>query len=517
MPTLPQLKTFFHSKYLILLTSLIATIVCWWPARNSPYHWDAAGYLTTYADFLLRNNFRLPEDAMYDYVHGPLLAYMIAGAWFMGGQNTLMAHLVMLPFGWLYLVTVFKLGKSYLSETGAWCLWFLCLTMPVFVSQLRTVYNDLPVGALSLATLLAIEQNRRFQAILFLSSAVLIKDTALGIIPYWWWRLWRERKQTTWKEWVYSLIPLAAYSWWMVEHYFLYDYWWFKPGVTWGNPVGIEQWRASAAWFGIELLLIQGRWWILIGLLMGTLVWLQMKKLPTKAEKDLADLQKMIVYVVFMSGIFILPSWRHTKYFLGFLPVVYMIGMWGLVWLIEFVIPQRKRAAIGGYLLLFILGVWQLCLWQPGYSSSIKDLFMPQERDLSYQLMLENWIDAATLVESRYASMLILGSFPENYQLTQPFQGYVKSPLRFDFCDKRIASTVIPTEAVIIYRHEYAPGQSACEQLIATYGGSRLHRWDRKGWWLELWYVPLDKRLSTNQPNAGEANKTEEKFATNSN
>jgi hypothetical protein len=88
----------------------------------------------------------------------------------------------------------------------------------------------------------------------------------------------------------------------------------------------------------------------------------------------------------------------------------------------------------------------------------------------------------------------IYGGFPEIQMLTQPFQGYVTSPLNINSCDQFIYN---PEVLQLLVVHPYSGSQLPCRQLLDTQKLVRLQHFEKNGKWIELYQVEASASATT--------------------
>jgi hypothetical protein len=90
-------------------------------------------------------------------------------------------------------------------------------------------------------------------------------------------------------------------------------------------------------------------------------------------------------------------------------------------------------------------------------------------------------------VRKHFPEAHVLGSFPESYELTEPWQGYVDAPIPFTEC---AAFRPEPSVTQLVYVHAYSPGQQACKRLVDAVGARGIARVEENGKWVEIWALP---------------------------
>jgi hypothetical protein len=106
---------------------------------------------------------------------------------------------------------------------------------------------------------------------------------------------------------------------------------------------------------------------------------------------------------------------------------------------------------------------------------------------------------AAKFVELTSQGKQILGSFPENQQLTQPYLGYVDQSLPFELCNSSVSQE--SSESRLLLFHPYAPGQMECKKILDASQAKLLNRFERNGSWVEVFELTGEKAAPANQLN----------------
>ena len=98
--------------------------------------------------------------------------------------------------------------------------------------------------------------------------------------------------------------------------------------------------------------------------------------------------------------------------------------------------------------------------------------------------------EAAKFIEINYPNTVVFGDWPEVYQLTQSYQGFVGKPISFYNCQQFNDS--FKGEA-IIYRHQNSLSQRYCGDLLKNLTDVKLlRRFVANGRWIELYKLNID-------------------------
>jgi hypothetical protein len=150
------------------------------------------------------------------------------------------------------------------------------------------------------------------------------------------------------------------------------------------------------------------------------------------------------------------------------------------------VLRAASRAALAPA--AFSAGVFPLFVltWHPRLPLTSQLQFAP-DQNLGYLDMIAIGRESARYVEQNYPGAEIYGTVPEEYELSEPVNGYVSAPLRFAPCSEFILH---PGAKQIIFRHDYAIEQIHCDRLVRA-TGARFHtRFVSNDKWVALFVVP---------------------------
>jgi len=106
--------------------------------------------------------------------------------------------------------------------------------------------------------------------------------------------------------------------------------------------------------------------------------------------------------------------------------------------------------------------------------------------DLSYQDHIQVGQLTASYLSANYPNATIYGGFPQNYQLTEPWQGYVSSPLNFKACSSYIYDQ---RSEILFYLHPYHHTQIDCQQLIANLPVKLVKSIEINGKWAQVFQI----------------------------
>lgn len=461
-----------QSNVLVFLSVIIFSIIVWFPSKNLPYHWDSAGFVINSAQKLLQNNFQpliVPDS---DFAHPPLLIFLLAWAWKLFGQRTLVSHILMFPFLPIYLISIYFLIKKIFNQPTALVVTIASAFTPVVISEYGLIYIDLPMAALTLLGLSLWLNNEHILAVIFLSFAALIKLPALGIVlGLIIWHLWKKDI----KKILYLTIPFIFFGLWLIYHFQIENWWIARPGRLANSPHTLNSLIKSIIFVGNNLFLEQGRL-VFALIFLSSLIFLISKKMLKK-------IHKVNIFVLLLSISllpFVLTGEYGGRYGIFLYPLYYSICTFTLFLVLKTFKLEKKI----GFILIVIIPIFY-SFWHPKLSASRNYIFKPSE-DLSYQDMISVGLQMSNFAQNRFPQAHYFGGFPESYQLTQPYQGYVKKPLSFDQCPQ---FKLNPNQQQIIIYHPYSPIQIQCSIILQNIAVIPLAKFEKNGKWMELYLV----------------------------
>lgn len=485
----PQTEsTFLKIKYVdVLIISLIIlySFVIWWTTKNLPYHWDSAGFIINTTRNLVDSNFSPLIPTGSDFAHPPLFMILLGFTWKILGNTILNSHLLMFPFLPLLMISTYFIGKKILNLTIGAVSAFLVGLAPIVVAEYGVVYIDLPMAALTTASIALLFSENILVASLMLSLAVLVKLPAITLLLAFTVYLFK-RKNIQRSSFLPLLLPLITLLSWLFYHYQQTGWYLSRPGRLNYMPHTFSQVTQSFAFVVKTLLWDQGRWSLTVIAALSLAILLSRKMLKeTITPKVTALLVSLLAGISFYAlmgefglryGIFLLPPIAITTVYL-----VYKIVSQKVFWVI-IIIPC----------IIF------LSLWHHKVEPTAIYDFRPPE-NLAYQDIITIGLQAAHYLQVNFENAEVYGDFPEVYQLTQPYQGYTQKVFNFDYCRN---FEYHPSQTQILYLHPYSPGQRYCRQLLDYFQVQPLNRFESNGKWLELYKVETTASANVNPQNS---------------
>lgn len=197
--TLPQLPApvlraveYFqrHDTWLVFVLALAAILALHGDAIQEIPAWDCAAGMFPAAITLEQTNFNLPsllKQPPY-LLGGPNCHSLSLVTWITAlviritgsGPATLpVLHLLHFLLGAIGLTSLYRYARPLLGSGLSLAAIATLLLFPVFGVQLRTMYLELPISAVTIFALLAWSSNRPIQAGLWAATACLIKETGI--------------------------------------------------------------------------------------------------------------------------------------------------------------------------------------------------------------------------------------------------------------------------------------------------------------------------------------------------
>lgn len=459
---------------------LVFSLIVWWPTRVLPYHWDSAGFVINSARKLLASNFSpliVPDS---DFAHPPLFIATLAMVWKLFGQNLISSHLLMLPSLPIYLISVYYLAKRLFNREVAVGTALLCATTPVVLAEYGLIYIDLPMAALNVLGLAFWTHKKYVIGTVIFTLAALIKLPVLGIVVGLF--LWHTIKKE-YKLLIFLVAPFVFVGLWLVYHHNIEGWWIAIPNRLSQSPNTIETLIASLIFFTSKFFLDHGRIYLTISGLAG------IGYLIFKGRQKVANMYILFVLLVCGSILFVLSGEFGARYGIFLYPLWYSICVYAIFTVCKILHIQRFFIVIIG-----ILVVVYITNWHPKTPASRSYEFRPSE-NFAYRDMIEIGMQMSTFAQKQFPKAVYYGGFPEVYQLTQPYQGYVRSPLTFYQCQN---FSLDPALQQIIIFHPYSPSQLACNSWLARLFVIPLARFEQNGKWTELLLVNATESAKIN-------------------
>jgi 4-amino-4-deoxy-L-arabinose transferase-like glycosyltransferase len=400
-----------------------------YPLLRLPYFWDEAGYYIPAALDFCHHGLLIPHNTL-PTGHTPLLSVYLGLVWQLLGFSPFVTRMAMLVLAAGTLAALYVLGRSVTCrETAAWACALLAIS-PLFFAQSSLAHLDLPVAFATTAAVLALLRRRLSWFALWMSLAVLTKETAVVFLPVAWLYAWRIRKELNARAAVWLALPIAPLAAWALYYHHATGFWT-------GNPVYLKYNLYSTLKPGrIFLTLLRRLYQVFVAgfnwLLVAAAIpgYRAIRKASRAGEASQGSSSPpvwqsetregflflssglVIAYVAMLSvvGGAILP-----RYLLPIFPCFYL----ALVLAVEF-LPGRVRRGVFALTAACFIASWFI---NPPYP-------FPYEDNLAYADFIHLHQQAADFLSHEPNDPRILTAWPATGELREPALGYVRKPLR---------------------------------------------------------------------------------------
>lgn len=473
--------TFVKNDLLCLITILIYCLFVWWPTKNFPYHWDSAGFIINTTRDLLASNFKPFVGTDMAYAHPVLFPFLLGNIWRIFGASIIVSHIFMFIFLPILLISTYYISKKYTQNYIGLLTALIVGFVPVVLTEYGMIYIDLPMAALTTLAFSLWMYNKKYWASIIISLAILIKLPAVLLIPIFVLDIWLKDenkyklKKIKYLEFTPILIPSAILIIWLTYHYSINHWLLVRPDIAArGASLTIKGYLQNLKYVTNITLIDQNRWLISITGLISAIYLQYLKKLKEVFNSfPIVLISLLTLSILFFSSMMEFGS----RYSIFLLPILTSLSFY----LLSKATNNNKYIHISIGLIIMLMMV---TIWHPKIETT-KYEFQPKN-DLSYQDLIKIGQQSAQFVSINYENAEIYGDFPEVYQLTQTYQGYVKQSLNFKKCIDFKQNNNIPQ---IIYVHAYSPGQQICRQLIEIIPSQPIKRFESNGKWIELYQV----------------------------
>jgi 4-amino-4-deoxy-L-arabinose transferase-like glycosyltransferase len=465
---------------LVTFAGLLALLLLHYPLLRLPYFWDEAGYYIPAAlDFYHFG--RLVPSSTLPTGHTPLIVIYLALAWRAFGFSPLITRVAMIVIAAGTLTGVYALGRRAGNrEIGFWVALLLAVS-PLFFAQCALAHLDLAAGFFTLLALLAVLDAHPWGFAVASTCAVLSKETAVILLPvaglFSWWELRRTGNFRARSWWIAYSVPFLALVAWEGFYHHATGFWTGSPDYlrynlySTLNPVRVLLTflrRLSETFVeGFNWLLTAGAmagiWWarrssercrsserICVGARHGVPLpvfstgyisrnrarsnSLRLRSLSAQhtAEPNVAmdrtkwnqlppEILRRFFFLVggltaaYLLMLSVVGGAVLPRYLLPIFPPLVLVAVI-LIWRL----PRRLARAIMGVTAICFVWAWFL---NPPYP-------FPFEDNLAYADFVRIHERAAEFLEAQPSHPRILTAWPAFDELSRPFLGYVRRPLR---------------------------------------------------------------------------------------
>jgi hypothetical protein len=470
---------------------LIFSIIIWFPTRLLPFHWDSAAFVQNAAKNLYDTNFSPLIAVGSEFAHPPLYPFLLA---FIGKIfncnpssvicNLTIAHLTILPFFILLLISTYFLGKKVHSPTVGIVATTLVGLTPFVLAELGMPYIDLSAGALAATSLTLWLYQKPKRSVLFLSLAVLTKFTVIILlIPIFIDLLQTRSRSKDQKSYILSLtsflVPLTFIFLWLLYHHAVTGWWLTIPGRDTILKISPQSLFNSIKFVFYVFFIRQGRW------LLTVISTVSLIKLYQTRRQLFSPNQKVLLYALCSTLLaFSITGEFIPRYAIAILPAFYVISTSLMYQAISKpfshpVLSLSKDLAILAILFLFITSLHPKITEPNAFQFRINE-------DLSYQDHIAIGQQLSKYLETSYSKNTIYGSFPQRYQFTQPWQGYVTQPLNFYECD-HYALSPMPYALIVIHPYHYS--QLDCQEILSSTPHTLVKEFTQNQIWAQVYQL----------------------------
>jgi len=468
-PAFPNPKTEFPSSGLMFVLISIGIFLLHASLLRLPYFWDEAGYYIPAARDLLLKASLIPLSTPSN-AHPPLVMAYVALWWKVLGSTQAVTRSAMLLAAAFALLGVFRIARRAANLAVAIAATLCTAVYPVFFAQSTMAHVDLATAGLTIWGLDSYLGARNRSAAVWFSLAVLAKETAiltpLALLA---WELvcpWVSRfsKQTIclrdqrWPVVVSLLTPVGVLALWYVYHY-------ARTGYVFGNPEFFRyNVQATLSPLRILLALVMRLWQVFGYLHLWALILLMGWAMTRPALRD-GDVERprieLSIQLVF--GVVILTNVVALSIIGGAVLARYMLTAVPLVVILA-VSTLRRRVRAWRWLVGMVCAAFVAALFlNPPYGFSPED-------NLAYRDFIEMHLDAERFLEARYPKASVLTAWPASGEITQPFLGYVRHPLRVvrieDFSPEEVLAAAQERsrfDVVLAFSTKYEPPHPVLE------------------------------------------------------
>ncbi|HEX3319962.1 MAG TPA: glycosyltransferase family 39 protein [Terriglobales bacterium] len=516
----------FASTALVFAILFLAVFLLHLGLLRLPYFWDEAGYYVPAArDFFFSGKlipYSTPSNA-----HPPLIMVYLAACWKVFGVSVVSTRVAMLAVAAFSLSGLFRLAELVANRSVATATVACTMLYPVFFVQSSLAQVDLAAAGLTFWGLAAYTQNRFRALALWMSLAVLAKETAiLAPVALVLWELvsgWVKRSSKTvqleYSRLIALLVPGIVLCAWYAYHH-------RATGYLLGNPEYFR-YNVQATLSPLRFVIAFGlRIWQTFGylhlwLLSAAMVFAMFRKPQLDGvtqrpritiEVQLAFLAIAVSYMLFMSAI---GGAVLARYMLPVVPLVILTAV-STLW--------RRVAQWTVVVAIIALAFIAALFVPPPYGFSLED-------NLAYRDYIVMHQQAACFLESRYPNTPVLTAWPASDELSRPYLRYVNKPLRVvrmeDFTAEQVLSAADMRQSfgvVAAFSTKYEPShpmfanwetwqklktrffgfhRDLPPQVIAEMlGGTIEHMETRNGQWIAI--IRIDRMENAALPSQGE-------------
>ena len=459
-----------------------------------PYFWDEAGYYIPAVYDFFQHGSLIPQSVPSN-AHPPLLSIYLALWWKLSGLKPAVTRTAMLLVAAFGLTAVFQLSRMLTNMRVAAATAIATVIYPVWFAQSSLAHADLPAAAFALwgiffyfRSLLgetfaeykselilitkeeATAERKKARENILLAGAMftlsaLSKETAIvipltlaaydGIAAF-----SRRQEGTRWTSCLVLLSSAVPLALWFGYHK-------LKTGFLFGNAEFFA-YNVSGTMNPLRIVLAAGlRLWQLLGymnLWLLTVAMLWMMRYPALREKDGSERPRIALAVQYRIAAILLAIVLLFSVLGGAALARYLLPAYPLVILIA-ISTLRRRLREWVWAVAVIVAGFAVALFSNpfGYSAP--------EDNLAYRNYVILHKQAADYLQLHDAGASVLTAWPASDELTKPFLGYVRQPIRvvrledFSYTQLQIARLAAGQyDAAFLFSTKQEPSASLLER-----------------------------------------------------
>jgi 4-amino-4-deoxy-L-arabinose transferase-like glycosyltransferase len=477
------------------------------PVINMPFHWDDLG---GYINFAL-NIYRGIE--MFPLVHPPFFFYLLALVWSIFGYSIWISHLVVILFSFLGVYFTYLLGTELKdSKTGFIAALFLFFS-PLYFAQSGTLNLDLPLTSLIVATLYFFLRSNTKAYVLCGMATVLTKVPGmlliLSIIMHEAIQGVKRKTAPILKKIFIHGSILAIFILWAVYYYHKTNWVFLHPILHKQRPWDIiNTMRAmsdimrrlffSNYHFILTIFIIGATLFRKIRVGIYALVFLIIAYFIryTFFPHIAVGFGRPIVYSIIFIAVAVRMTAKNINYLPVFLSVFLIICSLSIFRAICCLAPRYLLVV---YPLFFIVSA--ACLTDIGkknnlLSSALAIAFIllsikgwyghrnkiggyALESNLEYLDQIKTHRLACKFIADHYPNKVVLTSWPQRCELSEPAFGYVTLPV--SFIDFRLQENIDPQRIDLIYYSDQSDNAAKMKKLMENFNLTLLQSYQCNG------------------------------------
>ena len=379
------------------LLFLVLVILVKIPTMGLDYHWDAVLFAKQTLFYADNGPFALPGGRI---LHVPLLQWTIAIPFGMFGESPFAAHLVIALFSFIGVFYTYRLASKIYNQKIGLAAAFLLLFSTAYFSMSGQFLCEVPLAALSTATVYYALMENKKAYILFASALVLTKEP--GIMTVFAISLYRLISRRGIRDSVFHTLPVVAPLAWFLWSFINLG---FGPNTAAFINVPIFQVLLRP----LEILYTNFTWkylWVL-SIPLAIRFW---KHGSSSEEKCM-----LLVISGYAAFFIFLPVFILPRYLLPVIPLFIIMGTKAL----SEVSKERFNVAVVALVILFIStyhfnGGVKGIMQDPVFSSGFYRLTSVEngEMDMGYTDMVRAQTDALNYFFDNHPNSTVLAKFP---------------------------------------------------------------------------------------------------------